>query len=348
VVALLASVAFGVARVERDSRARLRAALLVLVPCGALVLPWVVRNLVTTGNPVFPNLYGLFGGPYWSETQVYHHWKSLNINGGEPKDLASYVLLPWRLVVDAKSFIAATFSGGLMAVFLAGLVQPRSYRGVGLHLQGMALGGLVAWAATIQSGRYLVALVPLVALASLVWLAGRRQLVAVAVLVLGVAAAQRVARPVADYKGTDVFFFSREELLARDGGWLLCRYLNRALPPEAKVLGAWYNRFFFLERPFEADPLYEAPSALARLRELDDPEAFAREPAARGFTHVVVGIHPQQAYLGNTMRFDLLDDRFYPRRRLRRDRALYRAFEAGFLEPLPWAGPGAVYRLRIP
>jgi hypothetical protein len=144
----------------------------------------------------------------------------------------------------------------------------------------------------------------------------------------------------------DVFSVSRQELLRRNGGWRLCRFLNRELPPDAKVLGLWYNRFLFLQRPFEADPAYEAPSGLAWLRKLDDPEAFARALAARGFTHLVVGTHPRSVYLENKLGFDLLDDRVYPARQLERDRALWREFSTRYLEELPWEGPGFVYRLR--
>jgi hypothetical protein len=160
---------------------------LLLLPCAALVLPWVVRNAITTGNPVYPNLYGIFGGPHWSEVQVFHHWKSLRANGGLHKELATYLMIPLRLVTDNERFLAATFSGSLMAVFLVGLVQPSSWRRAGAHVQVMAIGGLLAWALTIQGGRYLVALVPLITLAALFWLEGTRTLVAVAVLAIGIA-----------------------------------------------------------------------------------------------------------------------------------------------------------------
>jgi hypothetical protein len=131
----------------------------------------------------------------------------------------------------------------------------------------------------------------------------------------------------------------------RSSGWKP-QYLNRKLPPDAKVLGLWYNRFFFLERPFEADPAYEAPSGLAWLRKLDDPEAFARALAARGFTHVVVGSFPEGVYMNNLMFFALLDDRIYPARQFERDQALWEQFTTRYLERLPWTGPGVVYRLR--
>jgi len=343
---ILTSAAVGILRLEQGARRRLRALALLLLPCAALVLPWVVRNAITTGNPVYPNLYGIFGGPHWSEVQVFHHWKSLRANGGLHKEFATYLMIPLRLVTDNERFLAATFSGSLMAVFLAGLVHPASWRRAGAHVQLMAVGGLLAWALTIQSGRYLVALVPLIALAATFFLEGGRALVAVAALAIGIAVTQRTLQPVTEFPVMDVFSVSRQELIERNGAWKLCQFLNHQLPPDAKVLGLWYNRLYFLERPFEADPAYEAPSGLAWLRELDDPKAFARALADRGFTHLVVGTYPRTVYMDNEMGFDLLDDRVYPAGQLERDRALWSEFSTGYLERLPWDGPGEVYRLR--
>jgi hypothetical protein len=346
VAALLASVSLAIVRCVPEPRERLRAASLCGLPCAALVLPWLIASLVRTGNPVYPNLIGLFGGPWWSPTQAFHHWRMLGVSGGVHRDLVSELLLPLRLVSDGRAFLAPAFSGGLMAVFLLGLAQPRSYRGVGAYLQMMAIGGFLAWAFTAQGGRYLVALVPLITFAGSVWLAGSRTLVSVAVLTLGSAVAQRALVPAFDVPALDVFSHSRAELLARNANWNLCEFLNRELPPDAKVLGLWENRFFFLERPFEADPLYEAPSGLAWLRRLDDPAAFARALAARGFTHVVVNPGAMKVYLANGLPFSLLDDREYPLRRLVRDNQLWNAFSSRYLEPVSAPGEVLVYRLR--
>jgi hypothetical protein len=344
---ILASAAAGVWRLEPSWPRRLRAGLLLALPCAALVLPWLVKNLVTTGNPVYPNLYGIFGGDDWSAIQVYHHWKSLRVNGGLHKDLSTYLLIPLRLVTDNQRFIAATFSGSLMAVFLAAVLHRASWRKVGAHVQAMALGGLLAWTFTIQSGRYLVALVPLIVLAAMFVLEKGRTLVAVAALAIGIGVMQRTLQPVTEFPVLDIFSVPRQELIERNGGWWLAQFLNRWIAPDAKVLGLWYNQFFFLERPFAADPAYEAPSGLAWLRKLDDPDAFARALRERGFTHLVVGTHPRSVYLNNKMAFDLLDDRIYPARRLARDRALWNRFEARYLAPMPWAGGSPlVFRLR--
>ncbi len=343
---ILVCSAVAIVRLEPDRARRARVVLLLAAPCGLLLLPWIVGNVVRTGNPVYPNLIGVFGGPYWSEIQALHHWRSLAYNGGLEKDLVSYLLLPLRLVSDGRLFVAPPFSGGLMAVFLIGLVHPRARRGLSACLMAMALGGFLAWAFSVQGGRYLVALVPLMTLAATGWLEGRRLLVGVAVASIGIAIAQRELIPMIKDPGADVFTHSRGELLGRNLNWELCRYLNRVLPPDARVLGLWENRLYFLERPFEADPLYEAPSGLAWLRDLGDPAAFARELAAHGFTHVVVNPGPMKIYLANAMSHSLLDDRVYPLRQLVQDVRLWHAFVRENLEPIPWPGPTLVYRLR--
>jgi hypothetical protein len=344
--AVLASAAAGILRLESSWPRRLRALALLALPCAALVLPWLIKNLVTTGNPVYPNLYGIFGGEDWSEIQVLHHWRSLNVNGGPQKDLVSYLMVPLRLVTDNQRFLSATFSGSLMALFLVGLLRPASWRKAGAHVQAMAILTLLAWTFTIQAGRYLVALVPLISLAALFVLERGRTLVAVAAVAIGIAIAQRMLQPVAEYPVMDVFSVPRAELVARDGGWRLMQFLNRRLPPDAKVLGLWYSRFFFLKRPSESDPAYEAPSGLAWLRKLDDPDAFARALRARGFTHVVVEPYARSIYLDNQLPFDLLDDRIYPAQRLERDRTLWREFTTRHLVRIPWNGPIEVYRLK--
>src|SRR5262249_6331170 len=50
-----------------EFRRSLRDVLLwVALPAFALVLPWYIRSYVYTGNPLYPLLYRVFGGPDWS------------------------------------------------------------------------------------------------------------------------------------------------------------------------------------------------------------------------------------------------------------------------------------------
>jgi hypothetical protein len=91
------------------------------------VSPWVIKNLLTTGNPVYPNLYSIFGGPTGRRSRS----SPLEVAERQrrtARDFATYLMIPLRLVTDNRRFLAATFSGSLMAVFLAGLLHPASWR----------------------------------------------------------------------------------------------------------------------------------------------------------------------------------------------------------------------------
>ena len=338
VIVILGVCAVAIARRDIAPRRRLQHVVVIAVPCLALVLPWLVENALRTGNPVYPNAFGVFGGRWWSEIQQFHAWRSWNVRGG-PRDIVSFVLIPWRLVTDPRLFFAEAFSGSLMAVFVIGVFRPKSYRGVDAYLQLIAIGGLLAWSLTVQGGRYIVAWLPVMAAAGMVQFRQRRVLLAVAAFALIVGFEQgrdRVRETLAMAK--DVIFLPRDEIAVRNANWALCQFINRELPTNAKILGMWENRFFFLNRRFEADPLYEAPSGLAWLRQLDDPQRFAQALGSSGFTHVVVNPHVMAKYMDNALLFDLLDDRIYPARQLRRDRELWDAFAARYLEVVAWPG----------
>ncbi len=71
----------------------------------AFALPWYVRTWLATGNPLFPELYGLFGGPP-------DRWNAASDAGlrrffarfGYPRTLANQLLLPWHLTMHAARF----------------------------------------------------------------------------------------------------------------------------------------------------------------------------------------------------------------------------------------------------
>jgi hypothetical protein len=355
-LALLAAALAALALSRGPARPRLRAAAAAVAPAAALLAPWLVKNAVVTGNPIYPNLYGLFGGRWWSAIQESHLLRSMADAGGARKTVGGALLLPWRLVTDDGLFHCRTASIALMALFVAAVVRPASWRAASLRapegaLPAIALGGFVAWGATVQQGRFLVAWVPPMALAAslaLAPLAGRRRaLAAVAVGVVAAGAFQLAAQRDPYAPRIEVFARSRASLLPLNRNYSICEYLNEAVSPDAKVLAMWDNRFFFLKREFLGDSAYEAPSSLAWLRALDDPAAFARALAAAGVTHVVLNTRVARLYLDNQIGIDLVDGAVYTRERLRRDRELFADFVSDtYLERVAESGTVVVLRLR--
>ena len=80
--------------------------LVILCSIAAIVgSPWYIRNAINTGNPVYPALYGVFGGRDWSPELN----EALNFNITEDKrqggnDLPSFLLSPWNLTVKGNLF----------------------------------------------------------------------------------------------------------------------------------------------------------------------------------------------------------------------------------------------------
>jgi hypothetical protein len=313
-------------------------------------LPWLAKNLAVTGNPVYPNLWGLFGGPGWSAIQSHHLWQVTRLPGSDlPGGLPGLLRLPWDLAVRDHAFDAPSISLALLALALAAPML-RRLRPDERLLALLPLPGLALWWLLMSHGRYLVAWLPVVALGAAVPLRRlarnrpRRALLAVAVM--AAALWQLVAQRYPYRPPLEVLTHPRPELLARDPSLPLASALAAVVPPRGVVLGMWENRFFFLPRRVQADASYEAPSGLARLREAGEPARFAAGLAAGGVTHVVIHARQMQRYLTNGFGWDLLDPEVYPAAALARDRDLLRRFVAEELELAFELGPWGVFRLR--
>lgn len=333
-------------------RARARGVFaLALIPL-ALAAPWLVKNALYTGNPLYPNLYGTFDGAYWSKIQELHLLRSVSYAGGPEKTLASYLLLPWRLVTRDTFFFSPCTAMSLMALFVAAFAMPSNRRAPRAELLAIAAAGFASWAFSVQQGRFLVAWAPVMALAAALGLApllhagGRWARAALFAAIVALGAYQLTAQLYPFAPRTESFFVPRSELIQKNGNYALCEYLNREVPEGGKVLALWDNRFFFLRREVEAESAYEAPTGLARLRARGSPRGFAEDLAAAGFTHVAMNNFVAASYFNNDVGFDLIDGEIYPAARLERDRALMSAFVSDFLEPLGQFGNLYVFRIR--
>jgi hypothetical protein len=317
-----------------------------------LVLPWAVKNLVMTGNPVYPMAYRVLGGKDLSSIQVFQMVQSFSQFGG-PKTLANLSMLPFRLMVPPNTDFEPSCSATMMVLVLVAVMLIRWQRSSYRYLIGVAIVGFAGWALTCQLSRYLEAWLPvmtLVAMLPLGRLAARRGIAeGLAVIVVAVAGVQQYRVPVATTLGVPalaVFSHPRDQLLALNLNFGLCEYLNREVPPGAKVLGMWENRFYFLRREALCDSVYEAPSELAWLRRLDDPGRFADELRALGVTHVVVNTHVAELYFAQKLGYSMLDDRVYPASRFERDRALLHEFLKEELSPVVTDDTDVVFRVK--
>lgn len=131
-------------------------ALAIGAVAGAVTLaPWLVRNELAAGNPVFPQAVELFGAGHWNDEQAERWAAGHRFEGGVGERLA---LAPG----GGRGLLHAQWFAFWPTVALAGALALRSRRtrGMGLVLAIGLAGGLVAWLAlTHVQSRFLVPLV---------------------------------------------------------------------------------------------------------------------------------------------------------------------------------------------
>lgn len=317
-----------------------------------LAAPWLIKNFVYTGNPVYPNLFTLFGGQMWSEIQEIQLRHSVASIGDPDKRLLSYVTLPWQLVMDGTQYFnCPVWSISLMGLWLCAFLLPAAYRNSRSALLPVSALGFATWALTAQNGRFIVAWIPVVVATSTLTLASLRERPRLfSICLCGTVVAsmyQIVFREYPFFPSLEVFSQPRQALTRRNLEYATTELLNQVVPKDGRVISMWENRLFFLRREFEADSAYEAPTWLMRMRSAPSLEIFVGDLAREGFTHVVINNYPASRYLNDSLRYRITDPTLYPPERLANDRQLMKDFISQYLEPLNAPSRTlSVYRIR--
>lgn len=140
---------------------------------GAITLsPWLIRNQIAAGNPVFPFAAGVLGQGHWSKQQVARYARAHKPDRGVVGALTLLVMPDSRVAADAPA--VQRYRGAtnpqwmpLMPMGVLGLIAliaiPATRR-TGVVLGGGAIVVALAWAAmTHAQSRFLVVLVPIAA-----------------------------------------------------------------------------------------------------------------------------------------------------------------------------------------
>ena len=264
-------------------------------------LPWVWRSYRLTGNPVYPFLWGTFGGPDWNAelaAQLVTWQRGIGMGRG----VLDYLLLPWRVLTAGDSDYAH-FDGRLswlilpfllLALWRACRQSPPSLLRPALLVAGLYFG---LWALSSQQMRFLIPMLPLLALAAglaVADLAGRltprlgRWAGAASVLALVLPWAVYAETPSILTKALRHAAIYRHPRFVADpwGAAPSFRRVLLELPPDAKILMLNSNQGFYCPRPFLADSFFEASQITAWLAGVSAAELPARL-AERGVTHIL-------------------------------------------------------------
>lgn len=139
----------------------------IALSLGSLVLPfpWYLRSWRASGNPVFPELFSLFGAPAdrWdavSERGLDHFLEQF----GRPDSLLNLLTLPWDMTVNAADYGGTL--GPLFLLFLPGWIFIRRYSAAASWFVGFVVLYVALWASPFCSFqmRFLVPITPLLAI----------------------------------------------------------------------------------------------------------------------------------------------------------------------------------------
>ncbi len=165
-------------------RENLRVCFVLAGVSALLMLPWMVRNAVFTGNPITPLLQSLFYAPgdeYIPAIVVQQSSEFLR-SVGMGRDFGALLALPWNLTMNSKLGVYGnSFGYQLSALYLVGLVAVLGLAASGKRLRAIpllvplleiAVVFVLIWFFTFQEARFLLPALPLIAYAGAVAIDG--------------------------------------------------------------------------------------------------------------------------------------------------------------------------------
>lgn len=314
---------------------------------GAVGGVFLVRNLVDTGNPVYPMAWERFGGPGWDAWRAEAYAITL-IHYGAGRGPEDLLRLPWHLATWRD--LHAGFQGSLGPVpvlgFVAAAVLATRTRG-GVVLLGFATAWLLVWALSVQQIRFFLVAVP--ALLAALLAASPRGLAPGLVLaaVLWGALPGTTSPWGALWSRQDTTAWlsgaqSRDAWLAErlPESWEAWRGVEAHVPADRRVWLVWMRGYtWWLRREVREDMVFEAWRFEALLDEVVSPEHLKVALWEANVSHVLVN-----------HRFFLVDDNadLEPGRTDRLRERFGRCVELGALEEVERWGPVALYAVGKP
>ncbi|MCX7765782.1 MAG: glycosyltransferase family 39 protein [Candidatus Sumerlaeia bacterium] len=318
--------------------ATIKAILYFLTPAFLLLLPWLIKNVIMVRNPVYPNLYSIFGGRDWTaeHTQQMRIWLG---SMGMGKSVLDFFLLFWRLPIKGWYYYSR-FAGiitpfyflplPLLLIFRCG-VKHRDWQSESeksfsqnklTYLMITALIYLIVWFTGSQQLRFLIPSLALFAILSGVALGILLQRIATAMprisnilnaLCLGcIVATGILAEPIdflllGQHLNVTLGRCDRDTFLAGSiSDYKMVKYINQHLPPKARVLMLFDNRGYYLQREYIAEGTFEVSRIAAVIGKASSPEDILKFCQKFGITHILLHQVFWQGYSGDFIR------RFYP------------------------------------
>ena len=274
--------------------------LLALYVAAALIAgsPFYLKSWLMTGNPFYPFFYGIFGGRGWDGDQARLYDLFIQ-NLGMGRNLLDYLLLPWNLSLRAK-MDSPQFDGILGPIFLLTLPFLAGLRRWETPVRLLLIYVLLTflfWASSAQQIRYLIPLFAVLAIvtgAILTRYRCRKRIFVLLLCLVAVSLAFNGYHIVRDFMKISPLraaagIESRDDFLTRTlPPYRMYRFVNRNLPPDARVFLLYMKNYTFLcDRDCYADSMFEAHTLQKILREESSAESVRSRMKTIGFTHIL-------------------------------------------------------------
>ena len=269
----------------------------------ACALPWTLRALIVTGNPLFPAFHSVLGGEPWTKTAADILGRDVHGGAFADRGPAAFLFAGWEALRDTSN--AGTPSGlnpAFILVAVAGVVLGGALLKRRPLLVALAVA-YVGWCMTSIMVRFslvqLALLAPFAAaLAQRAFTAARAArrgwvawaLVLLTLLSTGGEAVDAMRRHLRLY-GAELSLLSEpaaEVLPARIHLAAAGRDLDERLPPDARVLMIAEGRLALVPRPVMASSAYDEAVLDPFLEAASSPAELTALLRARGITHVLI------------------------------------------------------------
>lgn len=258
--------------------------------------PWVVKNLLYTGNPIFPYLMSHFPGRHLPEAGYQRLLAEQHARSAH--DPLSWLLLPWTLTMsnpDSYNFCGPIALALAPFLFLFRLRHPVLKKLAWLVPLFLVLG--------LSVTHILKFIVPdfvflYVLLAAALWGGNRSDwgkgvsLVSALVAVLCFANVTAISHYYYPASGIWYGVQTRGEYLSNPGNitpyYPMAQWVNAQLPGDARLLVAGDARGLYYEREFLTNTVFDEQALAKMAREEKDPSGVARRVRELGVDHIVV------------------------------------------------------------
>jgi hypothetical protein len=336
----LAAVLVGVYAWQNRRQGRPWRAVLVMCAAAAAVFsPWLVKNIVLFGGPLYPYLRGLFRDAGWIVD-----WQSFMSAAGSRSPAILLALTGWKDLLlqpwtaSVGSWPMGDWPGPVFVTLIPWLFLMRPGRPAARALLAAAAGSYLAWALATSLVRFLLPAFSLLALCAALavengaWPWWLRRLGWLAALYGGLFNVQvafehgwgmgqwqclmgKVSR--ADYLKIQRPTYPLPYYAAAE-------FINRELPPTAKILVLGESRTYYIERDCIAATVYDRNPFWLAAEQARDGEDLLGRVRGLGLTHVFLS--------GDQLIFRKDSPGILPRETARR--AAFREFWARHLKPL--------------